>query len=71
MGHLYMRRQGLQSTREKPPDTDLEYKSKSNVVFCTTVDPSTTKEGKFTQIYADASPPHQKEEKIHLRHVCI
>ena len=28
MGHLHMRRQGLQSTKEKPPDTDLEDKIK-------------------------------------------
>ena len=50
MGHMYMRRQGLQLTKEKPPDTDLENKIKTNVVYCTTVDPSTTKEGK---IYSD------------------
>ena len=42
-----MRRQGLQSTREKPPDIDLEEKCKKYVVFCTTVEPSTTKEGKI------------------------
>ena len=58
-----MKRQGLQQNREKPPDTDLEDKSKTNVGFCTTVDPSTTKEGGFTLIYSDASPSHQ-EEKI-------
>ena len=50
MGYLHMRIQGLKSTKEKPPDTDLEEKIKPNVVFCTTVDPSTTKEGK---IYSD------------------
>ena len=33
MGHLHMRGQGLKSTIEKPPDTDLEDKSKTNVVF--------------------------------------
>ena len=37
-----MRIQGLKSTKDKPPDTHLEDKSKTNV----TVDPSTTKEGK-------------------------
>ena len=42
-----MRRQGIKSTIEKPQDTDLEYKSKKYVVFCTTVDPGTTKEGTF------------------------
>ena len=50
MGHLNTRRQGLQSTRDKTPDTNLEDKSKTNAVFCTTVDPSTTKEG---GIYSD------------------
>ena len=29
----------------KPQDTDLGYNSKRNVVFCTTVEPSTIKEG--------------------------
>ena len=47
MGQLHIRGQGLKSTREKPPDTDLEEKSKNNVVICTTVDHSTNKEGKF------------------------
>ena len=42
-----MRRQGLQWTKEKPTDTDLEDKTKKNVVYCTTVEPSTTKEGKI------------------------
>ena len=47
MGHLQMRIQGLQLTKEKPPDTDLEDQIKTNVVFCTTVDPRTTKEVKI------------------------
>ena len=50
MGHLNMRRQGIQSTKETTPDTDLKEKNTTNAVFCTTVDPSTTKEGK---IYSD------------------
>ena len=49
MGHLHMRIQGIQTNKEKPPDINLEVKIK-NVVFCTTVEPSTTKEGK---IYSD------------------
>ena len=44
MGNLHTRRQVPQSTRKKPPDTDMEYKRK-NVVFCINVDPSTIKEG--------------------------
>ena len=47
----------IQPTKEKPPDIDLEDKSKTNIVFCATLYPSTTKEGKYTQIYADSSPP--------------
>ena len=43
IGQMNMIRQGLQSTKEKPPYTDLEDKIKTNVVYCTTVDPSTTK----------------------------
>ena len=50
MGHLHTRRQGLQQTKYKPPDTDLEYKIKTNVVYFTTVEPSATKEVK---IYSD------------------
>ena len=46
MVHLHMRIQVLQSTREKPPDTDLEYKCNTNVFFVTTADPSTMNEGK-------------------------
>ena len=45
MGHLHMRRKGLQSTKDKSADTDMEYKSKTNVMFCTTGYPSTTNEG--------------------------
>ena len=33
MVHLHVRRQGLKSTKEKPPDTDLEYNIKTNVVY--------------------------------------
>ena len=47
MGHLHMIQQWVQSTRNKPPDTDLEDKCKSNVYFYTTVDPIKTKEGHF------------------------
>ena len=50
MGHMHMIIQGLQYTKEKHPDIDLEDKIKKNVLYCTTVDPSTTKEG---NIYSD------------------
>ena len=49
MGHLHRRIKGLQSTKQNLSDTDLEDNIK-NVVYCTIVDPSTTKEGK---IYLD------------------
>ena len=45
MGHFHMRRQGLQSTKEKHPDIDPEDKIKTDVVYFTTVEPITTKEG--------------------------
>ena len=47
MGHLHMRRQVLQSAKEKPPDTELEDNIKTNLVYCTTVDHSKNKEGKI------------------------
>ena len=50
IGHLHMRRQGLQLTKDKPPYIDLEDKITTNVVYFTTVEPSTTKEG---NIYSD------------------
>ena len=62
LGKLHMRIQGLKSTREKPLDIYLEGKRKKNVVLCTTVDPSTKNEEKFTHIYEDASPSHKAEE---------
>ena len=61
MGHLNMIRQGLQSTKEKPFDTDLEDKITTDVLYFTTVEPSTTKEVK---IYADVSPTLQAGKKI-------
>ena len=45
-----MRIHGLQSTKEKPADIELKDKSKTNILFCTTVKPITTKEG---NIYSD------------------
>ena len=50
MGHLCMRRQGLQSTKEKPLDTYLEYKIKTSIAFWTTPEPRTNKKWK---IYSD------------------
>ena len=68
MIHLNMRRQGLNSTREKPLDTDLEDKSKTNVVFCTTVDPSITKEGKF---YSDICRRFPTTSSRGNKYICI
>ena len=56
MGHLHMRRQGLQSTKEKPPNIDLEENIKTNVIYYTTVDPITTKEGKTYSDLCGHSP---------------
>ena len=66
MGHLHMRRQGLKSTKDKPPDTDLEEKITVNVVYYTTVEPSTS-----TQIYSEFSPSLQSGGGIHLCNVCV
>ena len=55
-----MRRQELQSTGDKIPDTDLEDKIKTNVVFCTTVYPI-KKEGRNILLrYMRTVPPHFK-----------
>ena len=43
MGHLKIRRQWLQLTKEKTPYIELEDKFKTNVAYCTTMEPSTTK----------------------------
>ena len=50
MVHLQMKRHSIKSTKGKPSDIDLKDKIKINVLFCTILDPSTTKEGK---IYSD------------------
>ena len=50
MIHLHMRKQELKPTREKLLDTDMEDKSKKNVFFFTTIDPSTKNEG---NVYSD------------------
>ena len=49
-----MRIKVLQSTMENPLDIDLEGKNQKNVFFCTTVEPSTTKEG---NIHSDVCKP--------------
>ena len=63
MGHLNMIRKRLQSTRETPSYTDLEDKIK-NVVFCTTVDPSTTKKGNiYSDLYGRCLTTPSRERK--------
>ena len=71
MGHLYMIRQGIQSTKKKPPDTHPEENIKTNVVYYTTVEPSTTKEGK---IYSDlcgffSTTSRRKKKHIYIMYV--
>ena len=56
MGQPHIIRQELKSIREKPPDTYLEDKSKKNVMFCTSVDPSTTKEENFYSVLCKRIP---------------
>ena len=57
-----MRRQGLLSTRKKPPYIHLEEDCKTNIVFCTTMDSITMKEVKFTTTYTDAYQSHITKE---------
>ena len=58
MGHLYTIRKGLQSTREKPSDTDMDEKSKKKC-FVQLWNLLQQSKEKFTHIYMDAYPPHQ------------
>ena len=51
-----MIRKELKSTKEKPTDKKLKYKSKTNIEFCKTVDPSTTQEGKTYSYRCGRSP---------------
>ena len=67
-----MRRQGLKWTKEKLPNTDLMDKIKANVVYFTTVEPSTTKEGKYILRYMRTFTHHFNQgEQIHLCNVCV
>ena len=47
-----MRQQGMQPSIEKPPDIDIEDKYNTNAVFCSTVDPISTKAGNiYSELY--------------------
>ena len=59
MVHLHMSGQGIQSTREKPPDKYLEYKIKKMQGFALPWTLVQHRRGNFTQIYADAHPSNQ------------
>ena len=71
MGDMHMKRQGIQPTNEKPPDTYLWDKIKKNVAFCTTVDSSTTKKGNFySDLYRRLPTTSRREGKyIYVMHV--
>ena len=71
MLHLHIRRQELLYTKDNPHYTDLEYKSKINVVFFTSVDPSKTKEGIFYCGICGQTPPHKSEKQINIHHLFI
>ena len=62
MGNLHMRRQGMKSTRNKPPDIELEYKRK-NVVFFTTVDPRVQQRRENLLRYMRTLPHHIRKRK--------
>ena len=67
-----MRLQGLKSTRKKTPDTDLDENCKTNVVFNTTMDPSTIKEGgNYSQLCERLSiTPNKGNKYIYVIYVC-
>ena len=71
MGNLHMKRQGLQFTKEKPPDTDLEYNIKKNVVYCTTVEPITTKEGKIFSYLCGNFPTTSSKGNKYIHIMCV
>ena len=66
MGNLNMIRQVLQPTRKNIIDKNLEDKWKTNVFFCTAVDPSTTKEGKIYSDLCGCSPITYKKRKKYI-----
>ena len=51
MGHLHTRIKGIQSTKEKPPDTDLEEKIK---MYC------------FEQVWTLVQPKKEISNQIHV-----
>ena len=55
-----MRQQGMQPSIEKPPDIDIEDKYNTNAVFCSTVDPISTKAG---NIYSELYGPFPNRSK--------
>ena len=58
-----MIRKGVQSTKEKPPDTYLEDKSKKMYCFVQLWNLAQKRKEYFTQTYADTYPPQQTDEK--------
>ena len=66
MGHLPMEKQGLQSTRKTTPDIELEVNCNTNVVFCASVDPSTTHESKFYSELCRRFPIVSNKENIYI-----
>ena len=59
---------GLKSTKDKPQEIDLEDKIKTNVVFCTTVDPVTTEKGKF---YSDIFIHEPTTSSRGNKYICV
>ena len=71
MENLQLRRQVLKSTKKKPPDTDLDEKCKTDVVFCNTMDPSTTKEGEIYSNLCGCLPITPNKGNKYICDVCI
>ena len=71
MTHLHMKIQVLQSIKEIPPDKDLKNKSKTNVVFCKTMEPSILNEELFHSHLCGLlrNTPSKGKKYIYVMHV--
>ena len=71
MTHLHMKIQGLHSIIEIPPDKDLKNKSKTNVVFCKTMDSSILNEELFHSDICGLlrNTPSKGKKYIYVMHV--
>ena len=62
MEHLHMRGQGMQSTRNKTTDTELQEMCNTNVFYELMCNQVQQKRGNFTLTYADDYKSHLTKE---------